>query len=862
MVGVAVLVVVGLHPSVALAILDGEPADTCALPATVYLRAARGSEQCSASYIGGRVLITAAHCFDALGYQLDHQVFLGRSGTVVYDCQDDQDCPIVEIAGQPQQLLCETDLYGGHPATPGECYLPDLAYNNGFLEARFGEAYDPSGIDHPANIVPIDYCHIAPGYVAQPNDLAADFAYCILREEPDVQPVPIMMHCEVDTFLNGDFDLDVMVAGFGRGSEMANTEPWYGGRKRLAMASTGPKTFASSDPLLHLVMFTPFVPGTPAKGDSGGPVLVRLPPPHDTWRVFGVLVKPFTATPPWRFVEWMLEDPAVEAAAILPCHDSAGGWQPGPGCASFPRAPQVGAGSWAYGPRVCDNLDVGGFESSCGAPYGSPQPPAPNPDPRVEPPVPQGCAIADSGGSGAMVAVLGLMLLASRRRRLRGGVFTMMVMLGCSSDQGSDGSAAGSETGGSEEPEPIVFNPEFHGVHAGLVLPGAAYDQIAVGNVSRPLSDTSCCQDIVVGGPESSAVELFFGGGSVERGLTFLAPRASQTYEMTDPADGVRDLALADLDDDGYHDLVVVSTGGQLGVRRGQPDGGDEVYFGPLELFDAAANVAGELGRLALGQLDCDDDLDVVIAAPGGPGIVTLLQTGPASFGPASFEAAAPAEGEDAAGMPRDVAVGEFDGAAPAEIVTANGDGTATFYRRNGCNGGLTSDPSRVFYLHVGDCSDEQASYCLLSTDQVRVLTDDVYCDTPTSDVTLAYGDRVEVWCNQDGFVGPNSVNALTRTHEWDINGVGSIREGHLRNLSWWPDAPALYAHNAVNTYRLAAPGTALAGEITPTPIAYESNALPLEIVLVRHTSSEGAWWQRVIWISTAEGDAALGFVR
>ena len=331
---------------------------------------------------------------------------------------------------------------------------------------------------------------------------------------------------------------------------------------------------------------------------------------------------------------------------------------------------------------------------------------------------------------------------------------------------------------------------------------------------------------------------------------------------MTDPADGVRDLALADLDDDGYHDLVVVSTGGQLGVRRGQPDGGDEVYFGPLELFDAAADVAGELGRMTIGRLDCDDDLDVVIAAPGGPGIVTLLQAGGASFGPASFIAAAPAEGEDAAGMPRDLAIGEFDGVAPTEIVTANGDGTATFYRRNGCNGGLVSDPSRRFYLHVGDCSDEEASYCLFDTDQVRVLTDDVYCDTPASDVTLAYGDRVEVWCNIDGFVSPDSVNSLTRTHRWDVNDEGGIRNGHLRGLSWWVDASALYAHNATDTYRLAAPGSALAGETTPTPIRYESRGLPLEIVFVRHTSSVGTWWQRAIWVSTEAGDSALGFVR
>jgi secreted trypsin-like serine protease len=59
---------VALWTRPALAIGNGHLADTCQYPSVVRLVGSRGiPEGCSGAYIGGRVILTAAHCFDSGG---------------------------------------------------------------------------------------------------------------------------------------------------------------------------------------------------------------------------------------------------------------------------------------------------------------------------------------------------------------------------------------------------------------------------------------------------------------------------------------------------------------------------------------------------------------------------------------------------------------------------------------------------------------------------------------------------------------------------------------------------------------------------------------------------------------------------
>lgn len=167
------------------------------------------------------MVLTAAHCADSKGLYYSYDELHEYTGVVPAAsgiwCSSDLECPSVTIEGVPTQMKCKEDNSGPQPK--GSCYLDDesLVYTNFALEAAFGETYQPWGEEHPVNAVPIQYCkvydHVGGGMGVDPND----FAYCILAQEPDVEPIPIIMHCEVDEFLDGSYTLDVAAVGFGSG---------------------------------------------------------------------------------------------------------------------------------------------------------------------------------------------------------------------------------------------------------------------------------------------------------------------------------------------------------------------------------------------------------------------------------------------------------------------------------------------------------------------------------------------------------------------------------------------------------------------------------------------------------------------
>ncbi|HVH98922.1 MAG TPA: hypothetical protein VM869_09435, partial [Enhygromyxa sp.] len=380
---------------------------------------------------------------------MDRIVFEAETGATAALCESDADCPTKVLMGQPTQLLCATEGSNVN-AEPGECYHPDLEISNYFLHATFGESYDPFGLEHPTRSVPISYCHINPDYLEAPAIEGNDFAYCILAEEPDVQPLPIMMHCEVDAFMNGQHDLDVRAVGFGISGPNMNWPADESGRKRWATSSTEGVVFDSGDLELSLAFFSSFDPGGPQSGDSGSPVLVKLPPPHDTWHVFGVMVKPLFAVAPWQYVEWMYEDPEVVASNILPCHEPDGTWAPSETCGGFPLSPGDGAGDWSFGPKACNSENVSDWSTTCGAPYdGSPlvdpdndvEPPSPprSPDREIGPVLrvpaePVACSVGSTTNDVGLILLV-VPLLALRRRRTSALVLCLLVVAtGCPED--------------------------------------------------------------------------------------------------------------------------------------------------------------------------------------------------------------------------------------------------------------------------------------------------------------------------------------------------------------------------------------------------------------------------------------------
>ena len=185
----------------------------------------------------------------------------------------------------------------------------------------------------------------------------------MLSEEPAIQPVPIVMHCEVEPLLTAGTPL--VAVGFGR--EDLLQDNIYGTKHYLQSTldldasiagDINPTDFVGVDSDAALL-----------EGDSGGPLFARLP--DGTWRVIAVAVKqPAFYQAVWPHVEWMLEDANVadEQGKLIPCHRPGGEWAPTAACGQFPLSPDVSAGDWTRGPFACNHA-VSGFSATCGPPF-------------------------------------------------------------------------------------------------------------------------------------------------------------------------------------------------------------------------------------------------------------------------------------------------------------------------------------------------------------------------------------------------------------------------------------------------------------------------------------------------------------
>jgi hypothetical protein len=816
-------------------------------------------------------VLTAAHCDDGKGLYYNYDEIHEYTGVLPASvtCESDADCPNVTIEGQSIPMECDDEV-GEHPGSDGSCYLPDetFQYSNFALEASFGEAYNPYGPEQPYNSIPIQYCKVfdeAAGMGFDPDD----FAYCILAQEPDVEPVPIIMHCEVDEFLDGSYDLNLVAVGFGKAdSEPAANEE--SGRKRWASSSTDTATLSSSATKVDLDDFASFVPGDPFTGDSGGPTFVQLP--DGSWRVLAINTTSGADTagvPPWKFVTWMLEDDEVLAQIddLIPCHDDDGTWAPGPECGSFPESPQSGSGEWARGPTACYDSDLSGYSATCGAPYmpfvPPPQSPGftPPPDESTSnaPSTSRGCSTSNSHGS---LVLVGLLALGLNRRRRRAAALTTCLLLfvsGCQDD--SPLTEADDEIGDTGSVEPLEINPNVSHVTSGVIFPGDKYEEIAVGNVVRAITSSTCCQDYVIGGETEASVRLLLGGGSTTRGLTFLSSSADQLVTMADMGEGIDDLALVDLDDDNDNDLVALTTNGELAQRLGNAT---STPFGSLNQYSATSGMVVGAGKLAVGDMDCDGDPDITVTAPASDAVLILFNNGSGAFN--SLEVFEVGE------SPVDVAVGNLDGNAPLDIVTINSDATMSIGIASTCERPRpeVEDPFEFANYYNPAC---MSSSCI---DTVEGASVEIFtaCGGSDNDIVIAVADSVLAFCNEGDGVTFEEGEAGPWTIRWDLNGTGGPRlmeDDPVHSPQLWvvPDAPdALFAVNREDSVitQLSLSANAYGRNFLPV-LAIRSGTTPLEMVLSAHTGAGAGWWQRAAWVSDVrtavlDSDGQIGFGR
>lgn len=174
-----------------------------------------------------------------------------------------------------------------------------------------------------------DHCERGPG-----EGFGADVQWCVLDHAvTDIPFVPPLMGCEVDTQLSRG--RTVVMVGFGRESA---DRPASGGVKRWATGE-----------LIEALDGTVRARGdgaSPCKGDSGGPLLVRLG--DGSWRVAGISSgSDCDGEGSWdALAPHVARMQATTGLDVTPCAGADGGFTPGSECGAFDASGATGGGSW------------------------------------------------------------------------------------------------------------------------------------------------------------------------------------------------------------------------------------------------------------------------------------------------------------------------------------------------------------------------------------------------------------------------------------------------------------------------------------------------------------------------------------
>ena len=333
------------------------------------------------------------------------------------------------------------------------------------------------------------------------------------------------------------------------------------------------------------------------------------------------------------------------------------------------------------------------------------------------------------------------------------------------------------------------------------------------------------------------------------RGVVFLDEEPDVLIDVG--GSGVRDLALADVDEDGRNDLVALLTSGDVSVVPGIPS---SPYFDEAASSSFSPLTSGP--TIVVRDVMCEGHLDILLPTDGG---FSLWEgDGAGGFAPRP----ALATGYNARSA--DLGDLDHDALSSPDIVLGNDDGSVTLVR-NDCQGNFVVEETEQFLgasLNVPEMKVLLGEFCPEYSNELAVAAG----ASSYGAVSVACGDGTGTILSIPGAYGGTTP---VDTPETDYRWVGV----QAQTLGAWPDAN-LVQKQALYAMRETPAGRSILSRLLPSPggaggaggpydarivdlAELEGEASYSELEIHRLTGQSGEMWHRAVFVGP-EGFGAV----
>lgn len=436
---------------------------------------------------------------------------------------------------------------------------------------------------------------------------------------------------------------------------------------------------------------------------------------------------------------------------------------------------------------------------------------------------------------------------------------SLLVAIALVSGCGNDSTSTESATVGGTEPAtdgdptggagPLVAPPAPK-ILSGTQVQGN-FTKVEVGHISRPDATSGCCKDYVLGGRSQNYVRVMFGG--VSNGLSFLSPDDDQPIPMSMSEDGLVDIAVSDVDSDGFPDVLALRSDGVVAIRSGLNAIPPDPVLGALQEVSLALVDGMPSRALAVGDLDCVNGPDLAALDPENDRVIVAMNDGMGGF-------QTPFHLDVGAGTaPQSLVVADINNTAGDDLVVGTADGRLGVILNGAMCGSFDSAVLQVVFPVGAQTPNVQIAVGALCSGMTT---------TSAPAVALGFGDQVRILCNDGGgdFSAEGEEHGQSSgatDYLVDFNGPNapSTSAYQIFQMQYWAPSQTLYllmkSQPGSEVARVVLSADQLpSGWSTVTPLFgmgdYQSFSVHQEIL------SSMTEWTRIVFVS---GDS-VGFTR